>query len=139
MIDGTWTLLSCQYLWFCARVYFCVENCETTYGPVPTGFGSAKAAGLEIFCQMCFGTIYIPAMRNKLAYSGCLKVSTAVVGFGAVALSGTGGGETGVSEALSFSRLKLNATSLAVIGLPSLNLTPLRIVSVRVLPPLDHW
>ena len=34
--------------------------------------------------------------------------------------------------------MKLKATSLAVIGLPSLNFTPLRIVSVRVLPPFDH-
>src|SRR5258706_3251327 len=88
---------------------------------------------------MCCGTMYIPPIWNKLAYSGCLKVSTAVVGLGAVALSGTGGGELGASEGLFFSRLKLNATSLAVIGLPSLNFTPLRIVSVRVLPPSDHW
>src|SRR5215469_8362271 len=92
MTDGTWTLLSCQYLLFRVRVYFWVENCETAYGPVPTGFGSAKAAGLETFCQMCCGTIYVPPMRNKLAYSGWLKVSTAVVGLGAVALTVAGGG-----------------------------------------------
>ncbi len=53
-------------------------------------------------------------------------------------VSGIGGGETGVSVGLFFRRLKLNATSLAVIGLPSLNFTPLRIVSVRVFPPSDH-
>src|SRR5260221_13332475 len=87
---------------------------------------------------MCCGTIYVPPMRNKLAYSGCLKVSTAVVGLGAVAFTGTGGGEEGGSEALFFSRLKLNATSLAGIGLPSLNFPPLRIVRGRVLPTLEH-
>ena len=36
------------------------------------------------------------------------------------------------------SRLKVNATSLAVIGVPSLNFTPGRMVNVSVLPPLDQ-
>src|SRR5215469_10206243 len=139
MIEGTCTLPSCQYLLFRVRVYRSVENCETVYGPVPTGFGLAKAAGLETFCQMCCGTMYVPPMRNKLAYSGWLKVRTAVVGSGAVALTGTGGGEEGVSDGFFFSRLKVNATSRAVNGLPSLNFTPLRIVRVRAWPPLDHW
>ena len=35
-----------------------------------------------------------------------------------------------------FIRLKVNATSAAVIGVPSLHLTPLRIVNVSVLLPL---
>src|SRR5215472_4872198 len=138
MIDGTRTLLGCQYFVFLVRVYRSVENCETLYGPVPTGFGLAKAAGLETFRQMCCGTMYVPPIRNKLAYSGWLKVSTAVVGLGAVALIGTGGGEEGVSDGFLLRRLKVNATSRAVIGLPSLNFTPLRIVRVRVRPPLDH-
>src|SRR5215469_5401148 len=89
-------------------------------------------------CQMCCGTMYMPPIRNRFAYSGWLKVSTAVVAFGAVALSGIGGGATGVSVALFFSMLKLKATSLAVSGLPSLNFTPWRIVNVSVLPPSDQ-
>ena len=91
-------------------MYFCAENWETTYGPVPIGLGSANVAGFEIPCQMCWGTMYMPPIRNRFAYSGWLKVSTAVVAFGAVALSGTGGGAFRVSDALFFSRLKLKAT-----------------------------
>src|SRR5215467_1040743 len=138
MIDGTCTRLFCQYFAFCVRVYFCAENCETTYGPVPTGFESANFVGSATFCQMCSGTMYIWPIKNRLAYSGWLKVSTAVVEFGAVALTGTGGGLTGVSDGLFLSKLKLYATSAAVSGLPSLNLTPLRMVNVSVLPPFDH-
>ena len=41
------------------------------------------------------------------------------------------------SSALNFfSRLKVKATSAAVIGLPSLHFTPLRMVKVSVLLPL---
>ncbi len=41
------------------------------------------------------------------------------------------------SSALNFfSRLKLKTTSAAVIGFPSLHLTPLRMVKVSVLLPL---
>ena len=75
-----------------------------------------------------------------MAYSGWLNVSTAVVAFGAVALTGSGVGP-GACEARALffiSRLKVNATSLAVIGVPSLNFTPGRMVNVSVLPPLDQ-
>ena len=75
-----------------------------------------------------------------MAYSGWAKVSTAVVAFGAVALvgSGVGPGAPDASDLLFISRLKVNATSAAVIGLPSLNFTPGRMVNVSVLPPFDH-
>src|SRR5258708_36679048 len=87
---------------------------------------------------MCCGTIYVPPMRNKLAYSGCLKVSTAVVGLGAVAFTGTGGGAEGGSEGLFFSRLKLNATSLAGIAFPAVNFTPVRDGSGRGVAAVAH-
>ena len=75
-----------------------------------------------------------------MAYSGWANVSTAVVAFGAVALvgSGVGPGAPDASEVFFISRLKVNATSAAVIGLPSLNFTPGRMVNVSVLPPLDQ-
>ena len=89
---------------------------------------------------MCWGRMYVDPIRNRLAYSGCANVSTAVVAFGAVALTGSGVGAGACEARVVFfiSRLKVNATSLAVIGVPSLNFTPCRMVNVSVLPPLDH-
>jgi hypothetical protein len=72
-----------------------------------------------------------------LAYSGCLKLSTAVVASGALALATTGAPEV-YSFGFCLIRLKVNATSLAVNGLPSFHLTPLRMVRVSVLPLPDH-
>ena len=72
-----------------------------------------------------------------MAYSGALKFSTAVVAFGAVALAGTG---VPLVSRPGFVRimLKVNATSLALNGLPSFHFTPDRMVRVRVLPPFDQ-
>jgi len=76
-----------------------------------------------------------------LAYSGLANVSTAEVALGAVALTGSGVGPGALEARAEFfiSKLNVNATSAAVIGLPSLNFTPGRIVNVSVLPPSDHW
>ena len=84
--------------------------------------------------------MYVDPIRNRLAYSGWANVSTAVVEFGAVALTGSGVGAGACEASVVFfiSRLKVNATSLAVIGVPSLNFTPGRMVNVSVLPPLDQ-
>ncbi len=106
------------------------------YGPVPTGLGSANVAG-SCFDQMCAGTMNVWPMRNRLAYCGWLNVSTAWPGLGAVALTGTGVPSVASPFAVLI-MLKVKATSLAPNGFPSLQRTPCRMLSVRVLPPFDQ-
>src|SRR5437879_363847 len=98
------------------------------YGPVPTGFGSAKLVGFTPD-QMCCGTMKVCPIRNRLAYSGWLKFSTAVVALGALALAGTGVPSVARPGCVLI-MLKVNATSLALNGLPSFHFTPDRVVRV---------
>ena len=81
--------------------------------------------------------MYTCPIRNRFAYCGVAKLSTAVVAFGAVALV-TMGAPLVFSFGLFFSKLKVNATSLALNALPSFHFTPERVVSVSVLPPFDQ-
>ena len=72
-----------------------------------------------------------------MAYSGALKVSTAVVALGAVALTGTGVPLVSRPGCVLI-MLYVNATSLALNGLPSFHFTPERVVMVRVFPLFDQ-
>src|SRR6185437_67976 len=114
----------------------CELNLPSTNGPVPTGVGSLNVAGLLSEAQTCCGTIWVCRISGRLAYSGALKFSVAVLP-DAVALVGTG--VAGTLRAGNFLiRLKVKATSAALNGLPSLHFTPDRVVMARVLPPLDQ-
>src|SRR5262249_16490531 len=90
-------------------------------GPVPTGLGSANVAALTVD-QMCCGTMNVWAIRNRFAYSAWLNFSTAVLGVGAVALTGTGVPSV-CSPLVVLIMLNVKATSLAVNGLPSFHWT----------------
>ncbi len=72
-----------------------------------------------------------------MAYSGALKVSTAVVALGAVALTGTGVPLVSRPGCVLI-MLYVNATSLALNGLPSFHFTPERVVMVSVFPLFDQ-
>src|ERR1700685_4786525 len=76
-------------------------------------------------------------MRNRLVYSGLANVSTAWVGLGAVALTGTGVPSVSRPGCVLI-MLNVNATSLALNGLPSFHFTLERVVMVSVLPPFDQ-
>src|SRR6516225_5042314 len=66
------------------------------------------------------------------------NVSTTVFGPVAVAELTTGVPLTSAVAAYFLIRLKVNATSAALNGWPSLQFTPDRVVKVRVLPSADH-
>src|SRR5215471_12772558 len=75
-------------------------------------------------------------MRYRLPACGAAKLSTTV--FGPVALALVGAGvPVWASAGFLASRLKVNATSAALNGLPSLHFTPDLVVTVSVLPPLE--
>src|SRR5260370_7312731 len=86
---------------------------------------------------MCCGTMYVCPIRNRLAYSGALKFSTAVVGLVAEALAGTGVPSV-FRPGCVLIMLKVNATSLALNGLPSFHFTPDRVGRATLFPPLDQ-
>jgi hypothetical protein len=97
------------------------------YGPVTTGFGFVNFTGSAIFDQTCSGTIVTPAMTPAKGTLAFLKVKVTV----------SPDPETPeicahtplLSRAGYFlSRLNVKTTSAAVKGLPSLHLTPCRIV-----------
>jgi hypothetical protein len=47
----------------------CEENCETVYGPEPTGFASVYLPGSPTLLQIDCGTMYVwAAMFCRLAY-----------------------------------------------------------------------
>jgi hypothetical protein len=48
----------------------CGVKLPSTYGPVPTGFASAKVAGLPTLLQIDCGTIAVPAISSRLVYCG---------------------------------------------------------------------
>ncbi len=63
-------------------------------------------------------------MKKRLASSGAENVSTVVVAFGAVAVTGIGMVQLAFSAGNFLIRLKVNATSAALNALPSLHFTP---------------
>src|SRR6516162_750015 len=75
-------------------------------------------------------------MLNRLPACGEANLSTTVSGPVAVALTGAGV-PVWAREGFLAIRLKVNATSAALNGLPSLHLTPDRVVRVSVLPPSE--
>src|SRR6516162_3309384 len=81
--------------------------------------------------------MYTCPMRNRLAYSGLAKFSVTEVALDAVALVTTGAPEV-YSAGCDLIMLNVNATSLALNGLPSFHFTPERIGMVTVLPPFDQ-
>src|SRR5215469_2715847 len=86
---------------------------------------------------MCCGTMNTWAIVNWFAISGWAKLSVTEVALVAVA-EVTVGAPFVYSFGLALSMLNVKATSLAVNGLPSLHLTPVRTGTVRVLPSLDQ-
>src|SRR6516164_2163226 len=75
-------------------------------------------------------------MLYRLPACGVANLMTAVLGPVAVALTGAGV-PVWAREGFLASRLKVKATSAALNGLPSLHLTPDRVVRVSVLPPSE--
>ena len=55
---------------FFFRVKPCGVKVPSMNGPVPTGFGSAKVAGLPALPQIACGTMAVPAIYSRLAYCG---------------------------------------------------------------------
>src|SRR5215469_5426634 len=86
---------------------------------------------------MCCGSMYTCPIRNRFAYSGLAKFSVTEVALLAVALVTTGAPEV-YSAGCALIMLNVNATSLAVNGLPSFHFTPARTGIVTVLPPFDQ-
>ena len=76
-------------------------------------------------------------MRNRLAYWGVAKLSVADVALGAEALVTTGAPEVN-RAGCALIMLNVKATSLALNGLPSFHLTPVRTGIVTVFPPLER-
>ena len=100
----------------------CEENCETVYGPVPTGFGSAYLPGSPTLLQTDCGTMYVwPAMFWRLAYCGRGEVERHLVAARAHAPDRQAGLLT---SGYFLIMLKVNATSAAVIGVPFDHFTP---------------
>ena len=102
---------------------------------MPTGFGSAKVAGLPALLQIACGTIAVPAIFSRLVYWAVGKVSVTVL---PEVLTLEIFRPPRLTDALFFTRLKVKATSAGVNGVPSFHFTPWRIVKVIDLPPLDQ-
>src|SRR3954451_19741050 len=113
---------------------------STAYGPVPTGCGSSNFTGSFWEPQTCLETIGVsPAMYQKYGVAGALNCMLTVFPL-AVTLSRIEVHSALKSRpGLSFIRLKVKATSSAVIGLPSFHFTPSRIVNVIDFLSGAHW
>src|SRR5580693_843781 len=107
----------------------CGVQLPSTYGPVPTGFGSAKVAGLTLL-HCAFGTIAWPAISFRLPYWDVGNVSATVL---PDVLTLEMFRPPLLIAVLAFTRSKVKATSAGVSAVPLFHFTPWRIVKVIVL------
>src|ERR1700728_2755725 len=87
-----------------------------------------------LLAQMCWGTIGRLLTTYSMFAAGCLVVMTSVFALGAVTLAKLATSEPLAVPAteLCMIRFIVQAASDAVIGLPSVHLSPERIVNVHV-------
>ena len=97
------------------------------------GFSTTSSVGLMVF-HRCSGTIgTVPSTSGPLTKAGALNVKVTWVSSTAVAVPSK---PMLLMAALFFNRPKVNATSFAVKGWPSLHVTPSRRVTERTVPSL---
>src|ERR1700739_361036 len=96
-------------------------------GPVPTGWVLVNLAGLLSAAQMCLGTIGVWAIVVANGTFGALNVTVTCLP-AAETLLICDQMPLASSAGYFFSRSKVKTTSAAENGLPSLHLTPERIV-----------
>src|ERR1700677_3919825 len=101
------------------------------YGPVPTGFASVKVTGLTVLQTAC-GRMAVPAICCRLVYCAVGKVTVTLL---PDVLTPEMSRPSRLSAAFFLMRLKVNATSAAVNGVPLFHFTPWRIAKVIALPP----
>src|ERR1700761_7342789 len=127
-----------HHLGLAVNVTCWVVNDFSTYGPVPTGLATAAVATLLSVENVCFGTMNVlPRMAKMFAYWAALKFRTRVCASGVETLL-SAGTPLVLAAGLDLIVLNVNAASALVNGVPSLNFTPVRRLTVSVLPPLDQ-
>lgn len=97
----------------------CGVNVFSLYGPEPTGVRLGQVSGFLTLSQMCLGTMYCWMILFWLTYCESSKVRTT---FLPCASTPPHAMPSALSAGCFFSRLKVNATSSAVSGLPSAHL-----------------
>src|SRR5580692_4281614 len=101
------------------------------YGPVPTGFASVKVVGLTELQTAC-GRMAVPAICCRLVYCGVGKLTVTLL---PDVLTPEMSRPSRLIPGVFLMRLKVNATSAAVSGVPLFHLTPWRIAKVIARPP----
>src|SRR5260370_30146599 len=76
---GTLTLEACQKPGFLTSEKPCGVKLPSLNGPVPTGVGSTKVAGLPALLQTACGTMAVPAIDCRLVNCGGGKLGTTVL------------------------------------------------------------
>src|SRR5271154_5021858 len=104
------------------------------YGPVPTGSASVKVTGLTVL-QIAFGKMAVPAIASRLLYCELGKVRVTLL---PDTLTLDMSRPSRFRAVVCLTRLKVNATSAAVKGVPLFHFTPWRIAKVIALPPSDQ-
>ncbi len=101
---------------------------------MPTGFSMTSSTGLMSF-HRCSGTIGVFITSGPLTNAGCSKVNVTCVSSTAFAVPSK---PPLLIDGLSLRRVKVNSTSFAVNGSPSLQVTPSRRVTDSSVPSSFH-
>ena len=134
-VTATWDV--CQQSGFFTSVYWFGLNVPRRNGPDTTGDVLVNVAGSEIDDHTCLGSITVDAIAWVKGTSGDKNVNVTV--FPDAVTDDTCFQFPAPSSAGNFfSRSNVNTTSEAVIGLPSLQRAPLRIVNCSVVG-LTKW
>src|SRR5262249_52775937 len=113
----------------------CGVNDFSTYGPVPTGFWFASLVGSVIFDQMCWGTTKV---LSTLVWFTNWDEENVTVTSRPEAVGSVIGSALVLSAEYCLRSWNVYATSAAVIGVLSENVTLSRIVRVNVLYAASH-
>src|SRR5205809_7842727 len=119
---------------------FCPVQALIVNGPVPTGSLTTCAAGSLNADQICWGTLAVcPAIWQKFGTADWLKVKATLSSPCWLTLWMTCQSDCRSASGCCFNSAKLNTTSAAVKGCPSVHFTPERMVNVSVLLSVLHW